>query len=100
MKLSVYHRHMITLTVRDRDDEGWAKVSETLLEPIKNLMTPELFVFEKLEKGGRVRLTEEGGAQHKASKPCRFPNRSFAGAGSSKERKFVRCRLSKCFERR
>lgn len=60
VKLDTHHRHILRLIKRDRNDSGWATVSEALYKPLVSSMPYELVVFEKLEKGGRARLTDLG----------------------------------------
>jgi DNA-binding PadR family transcriptional regulator len=52
--------HIINLLARDRDEHGWAKVSEQLYPVLSSSTPSELVTFEKLEVGGRARLTENG----------------------------------------
>ena len=60
MKLELEHKHILKLIARDRVDGEWADVSETLCKYIKANMPVELVTFEKLDVGGRIKLTEEG----------------------------------------
>jgi len=59
-KLDMHHKHILKLIARDRDEDGWAFVSETLYPHLSKGMPAELVQFEKLEQGGRARLTDEG----------------------------------------
>ena len=59
-KLEAQHKHIMRLIARDCDDDGWAVISEQLYLPLSENMPDELMTFEKLEVGGRARLTEEG----------------------------------------
>lgn len=59
-KLKAQHKHIMRLIDRDADEAGWAKVSESLYPTLSKNMPPELIEFEKLNKGGRARLTEQG----------------------------------------
>lgn len=59
-KLEPQHKRVIELIVRDRDAEGWASISALLFPVISQNMPSELVEFEKLEKGGRARLTAQG----------------------------------------
>lgn len=58
-KLDMGDRHLLELAVQGEDAEGWAKVSERVWPAVANLPS-ELIEKEKLETGGRVRLTEAG----------------------------------------
>ena len=58
--LEAQHKHIIRLIARDRGENGWAMVSETLFLTLSANMPKELVEFEKLEKGGRARLTNAG----------------------------------------
>ena len=60
MKLDMQHKHILKLIDRDSDDEGWTSVSEPLFPVISKNIPAELVIFEKLEVGGRARLTTEG----------------------------------------
>jgi hypothetical protein len=60
MKLTSAHKHILKLIARDKSDSGWTSVSELLFPQISKNMPTELCQFEKLEVGGRVKLTEEG----------------------------------------
>ena len=60
MKLDYGQKHVLTLINRDKDLEGWAKVSEQLYATLVKNIPAKLVTFEKLEKGGRARLTDEG----------------------------------------
>lgn len=59
-KLEIQHKHIMKLIDRDKDAEGWTKVSEQLYPVLSENMPSELATFEKLDEGGRARLTEEG----------------------------------------
>ena len=59
-KLDIQHKHIIRLIGKDRDAEGWAKVSKALTPTLHNIMPPELVEFEMLEDGSRARLTPDG----------------------------------------
>lgn len=59
-KLDVQHKHVLKLIKRDRDNDGWVIVSDRLYPHLSINIPPELVVFEKLETGGRAKLTEEG----------------------------------------
>lgn len=60
MKLEHEHKHILKLIARDIGDDGWTKVSEVLYRPISKGIPTELAEFEKLDDGGRVRLTVQG----------------------------------------
>lgn len=59
-KLEPQQKHILRLVARDRDSDGWAKVCEALYPHLSQAMPVELVEFEKLETGGRARLTDEG----------------------------------------
>lgn len=61
-KLDAKHIHIIKLTARDADKEGWAGVSEQLYPILTSVMPAELVTFEKTAEGGRMKLTKEGQA--------------------------------------
>ena len=65
-KLHGGDRRVIKLIARDRDDEGWATVTATLLRVIRDAVPAALVVFEETENGGRARLTDEGEAVARA----------------------------------
>jgi len=60
MKLEQEHKHILRLIARDRDENGWTKVSDLLYPHLSENMPTELATFERLGRGGRARLTEEG----------------------------------------
>jgi hypothetical protein len=59
-KLNHGQKHILKLITRDRTQDGWAQVSKTLYETLSGSIPSELAVFEKLENGGRAKLTAEG----------------------------------------
>ena len=60
-KLDMQHRHIMNLIERDRNEDGWAKVSKSLFKHLDENMPKELVIIEKtIDGGGRIRLTEEG----------------------------------------
>lgn len=64
-KLDFHQEQFLKLIGRSKVmDDGWRPVSETccnLFKPgMPNAIPTELFEFEKLEPGGRVRFTERG----------------------------------------
>ena len=59
-KLDMQHKHILNLIDRDCDKEGWTTVSEPLYPVLSKNIPDELATFEKLETGGRARLTNEG----------------------------------------
>ena len=59
-KLDIQHKHILKLINRDKDFEGWAKVSEALYPHLSQNIPKELAEFEKLDVGGRARLTYQG----------------------------------------
>lgn len=60
MKLKPEHIHILKLIARDRDKEGWASVSEKLFCMLSETIPSELATFERLDSGGRAKLTDEG----------------------------------------
>ncbi|MDY6957613.1 MAG: hypothetical protein SVK08_00515 [Halobacteriota archaeon] len=60
MKLDIHHVHILKLIERDRDVDGWVKVSESVFNVVSENIPAQLAIFEKLENGGRARLTDEG----------------------------------------
>lgn len=58
--LDIQHKHVMKLIARDCNDDGWASISESLYPSISGALPPELVELEKLEHGGRARLTDEG----------------------------------------
>ena len=60
MKLDIQHKHILNITERDKDDEGWTKVSEKLFPVLSKNMPIELIIFEKTSDGYRARLTDKG----------------------------------------
>ncbi|MFH1007182.1 MAG: hypothetical protein V1800_06740 [Candidatus Latescibacterota bacterium] len=59
-KLDMRQKHIINLIAQDRDEDGWATVSDPLYPILFTIMPARLVEIEKLENGGRVRLTIEG----------------------------------------
>ena len=59
-KLEMEHKHILRLIGRDKKANGWTPVSEQLFKHLEPNMPKELCIFEKLEVGGRAKLTEEG----------------------------------------
>lgn len=66
MKLDSGQKRLLRLINNDADENGWAKVSEPLCSIIEETAVPSLMTFEKLDIGGRIKLTEEGKAVLKA----------------------------------
>lgn len=62
MKLTDGQKHILRLIQRDKEEDGWASVSEQLCKSISTALPAELATFEKTESGGRIRLTEQGHA--------------------------------------
>jgi hypothetical protein len=60
IKLDNAQKHILRLIHRDKDSQGWTKVSEALCKTVRENIPSDLATFEKLEDGGRVKLTEEG----------------------------------------
>lgn len=59
-KLDMGQKHILKLIARDANSEGWATVSEMLYKPLIETMPKDLVVLEKLDVGGRVKLTPQG----------------------------------------
>ncbi len=59
-KLDAGQKHVLKLIARDKKEDGWATVSEALFKMLSETTPAELVTFEKLEIGGRARLTEMG----------------------------------------
>lgn len=60
-KLNAGQKHMLKLIDRDKDVEGWAKVSGMMMPLLETTMPKELIELTKNDDGtGRVRLTEQG----------------------------------------
>jgi len=53
-------KHILKLIAKDANSDGWASVSEQLYKVLSSNVPTELTTFERLESGGRARLTEEG----------------------------------------
>lgn len=62
MKLDAGQKHIMHLVARDAKPDGWTSVSEMLYPSISKSLPPELVTLEKLETGGRAKLTVEGQA--------------------------------------
>lgn len=63
MKLDDQQSAFIKLLLRSPDiGEGWRKVSNILIRAteIQVALNPELFEFESMPEGSRIRLTERG----------------------------------------
>lgn len=58
-QLSSNHRHLLRLAQRDKDADGWTKVSGVVW-PLLQDIPPELAELRPAEVGGHIRLTEEG----------------------------------------
>lgn len=59
-KLDFGNKHVLRLIRRDVKPDGWTSVSEQLYAVLCQSVPQELAEFEKLEVGGRVRLTQAG----------------------------------------
>lgn len=59
-KLQNEHKHILNLIERDACQDGWTSVSEALFNHLSKNIPSELATFEKLEKGGRAKITKEG----------------------------------------
>ena len=60
VKLDAAQKHILTLIRRDMKPDGWTTVSEQLFATLSKNVPTRLAVFEKLEVGGRAKLTDEG----------------------------------------
>ena len=62
MKLTQPQRDLLRLIERSvtQAQDEWAPVSEMLCKVVQQHIVPELAEFQKLETGGRVRLTDKG----------------------------------------
>jgi hypothetical protein len=60
VKLDAAQKHILTLIRRDKKADGWTFVSEQLFAVLSKNIPTRLAVFEKLEDGGRAKLTDEG----------------------------------------
>jgi hypothetical protein len=61
-KLNQGQKHILKLIDRDKDDEGWTRVSKVLCPHIDSDIPKDLIELEIKENGGRARLTTEGQA--------------------------------------
>ena len=61
MKLDAGTLHLMRLTARDGDAEGWAKVSKVLW-PIVAKLPDDLVELRPSDDGGHMRLTSDGKA--------------------------------------
>ena len=59
-KLDGGQKHILMLIARDRDDEGWCKVSKALFQTLSANIPVELATFKMIGDAGRVRLTKAG----------------------------------------
>lgn len=60
--LDAGQKHILQLIERDKKPDGWSTVSAQLYPTLSSNIPAELATFEKLETGGRVKLTESGKA--------------------------------------
>ena len=60
IKLDIQHKHILRLIRRDADPSGWTSLSEQLFPTLSKMMPEELVIFEKLEHGGRAKLSKLG----------------------------------------
>jgi hypothetical protein len=58
-KLHSKDRHLLTLIRKDRNAEGWAKVS-AVVWPLVQTLPGELVDLKESEDGGFVKLTDDG----------------------------------------
>ena len=59
-KLDYNQKYALCLIKKDADEEGWAPISNELFNLVLFLIPEDLAIFEKVETGGRARLTQEG----------------------------------------
>jgi hypothetical protein len=60
-KLDAGQKHMLKLVDREKDGDGWAKVSSLVMPLLETKMPPELIEIAKDNSGaGRARLTQQG----------------------------------------
>ncbi len=60
-KLTAGQRHLLLLIEKDKNSEGWTKVSGMLMKTVESLAPKPLVELEPLQDGGgRARLTQEG----------------------------------------
>lgn len=60
-KLTQRQLHLLNLIYRDRDINGWAKVSKVILPALQTGFPQDLIRLEPFDDGsGRARLTETG----------------------------------------
>lgn len=67
-KLTYGQKHILELIARDKKYDGYAVIGESLYKVVSSDIPAELVIFEKLEFGGRAKLTDEGEAVVKAMK--------------------------------
>jgi len=59
-KLDAAQKHILKLIAKDEGSDGWTPISEMLFPHISKNTPGELAVFEKLNEGGRCKLTDQG----------------------------------------
>ncbi len=59
-KLDSGAKHILRLIARDKQSDGWATISQQLYPCLSKSIPHELVTFEKLESGGRAKLTSTG----------------------------------------
>ena len=60
-RLDAGQKHMLRLIDRDKDSDGWAKVSKVVMPLLEKTMPGELIELAKSDDGsGKARLTDNG----------------------------------------
>jgi hypothetical protein len=59
-KLTNQHKRILKLIEKDKDEEGWVLVSDSLYPHLSKNMPPELVEFRFIGGRYRAKLTEEG----------------------------------------
>lgn len=59
-KLDIQHKHIIKLISRDKQPDGWTKVSKFLYPHLVKNMPKELIILEKTNESWKAKLTEKG----------------------------------------
>ena len=59
-KLDYGEKHILSMIARDREQDGWARVSSVLYPHLCKTLPTELVMLEPVGNAGRVKLTQEG----------------------------------------
>lgn len=59
-QLSVGDKHLLKLILRDKDSEGWTKVSSTVWPYVSRLPSQLVELRKHDDGGGQVKLTHDG----------------------------------------